>query len=151
MQALNPCTGANDQAMVIVIDDDKAIRVGASALLTSWGYNALAVDGLQALLPFIAEHPHVPQLVICDLRLRDGENGIDTVDYLRNQYNEDFPAILITGDTDPDRLRQAMISGLPVLHKPVAPEALKAAIAQAMQAGVAAAPHAWQPPPPAPG
>lgn len=89
--------------------------------------------------------------MICDLRLRDGENGIDTVDFLRNQYNEDFPAILITGDTDPDRLRQAMISGLPVLHKPVAPEALKAAIAQAMQAGVAAAPHAWQPPPPAPG
>ena len=37
-----------------------------------------------------------------------------------------MPALLITGDTAPDRLREAGSSGLPLLHKPVQPAELRA-------------------------
>lgn len=120
--------------LVIVIDDDAAIREGMSALLRSWGYTMVTAESLASLQPILATHSQVPHLVVCDLRLRQGENGIETVDYLRTQYNDDLPAILITGDTDPERLQLAHHSGLMLLHKPVSPDALKAAMANAMAA-----------------
>lgn len=123
-----------DGPLIIVIDDDPAIRDGMSALLHSWGYAVVAVHGLAALQPLLATLPQVPILVLCDLRLGDGENGIDTVNYLRTQYNDELPAILISGDTDPERLRMVEKSGLMLLHKPVAPGALQAAMAHAVSA-----------------
>jgi signal transduction histidine kinase len=125
-------SGHGDGKLVIVVDDDNAIREGMSSLLRSWGYAVVTADGLTELQPVLATRPQVPHLVVCDLRLRHGETGIETVEYLRTQYNDDLPAILITGDTDPERLRLAQNSGLLLLHKPVAPEALKAAMAQAV-------------------
>jgi hypothetical protein len=39
---------------------------------------------------------------------------------------------LITGDTAPDRLREASASGIPLLHKPVATSQLYRALAAAL-------------------
>jgi hypothetical protein len=36
------------------------------------------------------------------------------------------PALLISGDTAPERLREAEASGLPLLHKPVPVDTLRA-------------------------
>ena len=39
----------------------------------------------------------MPDLIISDRRLRDDENGIAMVERLRTKFNNDIPAILITG------------------------------------------------------
>jgi CheY-like chemotaxis protein len=39
-----------------------------------------------------------------------------------------LPAVLISGDTAPERLREAHAAGLTLLHKPVSAEQLLAAI-----------------------
>jgi hypothetical protein len=44
------------------------------------------------------------------------------------EYNATIPAMLITGDTAPDRLAEAQASGLLLLHKPVSNGRLRAAI-----------------------
>ena len=38
----------------------------------------------------------LPDLIICDYRLRAGENGIEVVEMLRNEFNVDIPAVLVT-------------------------------------------------------
>lgn len=53
---------------------------------------------------------------------------------MRSEYNEDIPAVLITGDTAPDRLKDAQESSLVLLHKPIANSKLRAAIGNLMQA-----------------
>ena len=121
-----------DGALVIVIDDDQSIREAMAALLTGWGYQVVLAGGLAEFLPTMATLAKVPLLLICDLRLRQGENRIETVEYLRSQYNEELPAILVTGDTAPEPMQQAQHSGLVLLHKPVSPGSLKAAIAHAL-------------------
>ncbi|MDW4746785.1 hypothetical protein NQ344_27020, partial [Escherichia coli] len=50
------------------------------------------------------------------------------IEKLRSEYNEIIPAVLITGDTAPDRLQEAAASGLLLLHKPVSNSKLRAAI-----------------------
>jgi CheY-like chemotaxis protein len=39
-------------------------------------------------------------------------------------FRADLPALLITGDTAPERLREAMASGITLLHKPLSPQQL---------------------------
>jgi AmiR/NasT family two-component response regulator len=42
------------------------------------------------------------------------------------------PAIIVTGDTSPDRIREAQASGYPLLHKPLDADQLLAAIQMAI-------------------
>jgi CheY-like chemotaxis protein len=77
----------------------------------------------------------VPRLIICDYRLREGGTGIDVIERLRSEYNDDIPGMLITGDTAPDRLKEAQASGFLLLHKPVPNARLRAAILHLTQAG----------------
>jgi CheY-like chemotaxis protein len=75
----------------------------------------------------------LPDLIVCDYRLRGTENGIEVVEMLRNEFNVDIPALLVTGDTAPDRLRDAEASGLPILHKPLNPARLRTRIANLLR------------------
>ena len=73
--------------------------------------------------------PTKPALILCDYRLRDGESGVAvTGSHFRSDNNQTIPAILITGDTAPDRLTEAEASGLLLMHKPVSNGKLRAAI-----------------------
>jgi len=53
---------------------------------------------------------------------------------LRSEFNSDIPAILITGDTAPDRLREVMTSGCLLMHMPVSNNRLRAAVDLAAEA-----------------
>jgi CheY-like chemotaxis protein len=44
----------------------------------------------------LSSRPDRPDLVICDYRLREGENGITVIQRMRSEYNKDIPAMLIT-------------------------------------------------------
>ncbi|TAK93535.1 MAG: response regulator [Aquabacterium sp.] len=118
---------------VLVLDDEMAVRVGMQGLLKRMGCEVMLASSIAEAL----EHIQIrqPDLVLADLRLRGQENGIDAIQRLR-QHLRNLPAIIITGDTAPDRLKQAQAAGLPVLHKPVAPEALMTAIARSLDAAI---------------
>jgi CheY-like chemotaxis protein len=64
--------------------------------------------------------------VLADYRLTRGENGASAVQLLRERFGASLPALLITGNTGPERLREAKQTGLHVLHKPVRPAQLRA-------------------------
>lgn len=114
---------------VLVIDDDPVICAASAGLLVSWGHSCEAVaDGAGARA---ALQRRQPGLILCDWRLASGESGPEVIAALRAMAGTPIPAILITGDTAPDRLQDAARLGLPVLHKPVAPETLRSAMAQA--------------------
>jgi signal transduction histidine kinase/CheY-like chemotaxis protein len=114
--------------LIVVIDDEQAIREGMSTLLAGWGHDVLAAGSGDEAIARLATHPVAPGLIICDYRLRDGETGLSVIEQLRAEYNDTIPAMLITGDTAPDRLAEAQASGLLLLHKPVSNGRLRAAI-----------------------
>ncbi len=127
--ALKRYAGAPKLGLVLVIDDEAPIREGMATLLASWGHGVVAAGSGDEMLAELAECPDRPDLIICDYRLRAGENGIEVIERLRSEYNEAIPAMLITGDTAKDRLTEAQASALLLLHKPVSNAKLRAAIA----------------------
>jgi signal transduction histidine kinase/ActR/RegA family two-component response regulator len=114
--------------LILVLDDELTIQIAMKTLLESWGYSVIAAGSSDEMLERIATAPEVPRLIICDYRLRDNKTGTAVVERLRSEFNDDIPAMLITGDTAPDRLREAETSGLLLLHKPVPNSKLRAAI-----------------------
>lgn len=125
---------AMPHGLILVIDDDAVIQGAMQSLLSSWGHDVVAAGSCAEMLERIATLFRRPDLIVCDYRLRDGENGIDVIKRLQSEYNDDIPAVLVTGDTAPDRLREAQESGLILLHKPVANIELRAAVGNLMRA-----------------
>lgn len=129
-----PATVAGGDALVVVIDDDADIRTGMRALLAADGYRVLEAACFDELRPHLQQLRQVPVLIISDYRLSDGETGATAIARLRVEFNDDIPAILITGDTAPERLREARDSGHLLLHKPVAPQLLRQQMATLLAA-----------------
>ena len=113
---------------ILVIDDEVAIQLAMSTVLTGWGHSVVAAGSCSEMLGRVAGFSATPDLMISDYRLRGDENGIATIERLRNEFNNDVPAILITGDTAPDRIREATESDCFLMHKPVSNSRLRAAI-----------------------
>jgi CheY-like chemotaxis protein len=115
---------------VLVVDDERQVRLGMQTLLEGMGCRVTLVDGTSNAVS--AARADRPDIVVADFRLRGDDNGIATVRALREIYSE-LPAILLSGDTAPDRLREAEAAGIMLLHKPVAVADLAQAIASARE------------------
>lgn len=107
---------------VLVIDDDEAVCVGMFHLLRDWGCECDAAGSIEEALELV--NIHAPDLVISDYRLREQRTGLEAIAALRALLGDNLPVLLITGDTAPDRLREAQAGGIPILHKPVSPSQL---------------------------
>jgi two-component system, sensor histidine kinase len=124
---------AHDGGLILVIDDEVAIQIAMKSLLESWGYEAITAGSCEEMLERIATHRTAPRLIISDYRLRDNASGIDAIERLRSEYNDEIPGMLITGDTAADRLKEAQESGFLLLHKPVPNHRLRASIAHLIE------------------
>jgi two-component system, sensor histidine kinase len=108
------------RGLILVIDDDPVIQSAMQSLLSSWGHDVIVAGSGAEILDRIATRSRRPDLIICDYRLRDGENGIGVIKRLQSNYDERVPAVLITGDTASDRLQEAQESGLILLQATIA-------------------------------
>lgn len=113
---------------VMVIDDELDVREATRAQLASWGCNVSLADSLEQAVHLTNGEP--AELLIVDYRLRNHENGVDAVIDYRNKFGPDIPAVIVTGDTAPERIREAVDSGIQVLHKPVTPGQLRMCVNQ---------------------
>ena len=93
--------------------------VGAE-MPSSWDREALKAQAARA-----------PDLVLADFRLAGRDSGLKAIAALRRRQ-PDLPALLVSGDTAEDRLRQARDAGVPLLHKPVSVSRLLEAMIEAM-------------------
>jgi signal transduction histidine kinase len=110
---------------VLVVDDEAMVRQSMSMLLTELGCSTQLADGVDAAVRLAAAHDF--DVVLSDLRLRGGESGLAAVSAVQ-ALQPDVQAVLITGDTAPDRIREARAAGLRLLYKPVTLNDLIAAL-----------------------
>lgn len=117
---------------VLLVEDDEGIRRGLAMMLKGWGVRVVAVSSteeLAARLPRLRSKPHV---VLTDYRLPGGATGRTVVELVRRRWN--VPGVIITGDTAPERLREAGSLGCRLLHKPVQPFELVQALSEVLHA-----------------
>ena len=119
---------------VLVIDDERSVRMGMRVLLEELGCRCAEASSIgEATRQARAARPDV---ILADMRLRNGENGIQAIASIVEAIGP-TPALLISGDTAPDRLKEAMLAGIKLLHKPVALPLLQAELAALLDSRVA--------------
>ena len=110
---------------VLVIDDEEAVREGMRTVLEALGSEVQLAAGSDEALER-ARHT-VPDVVLADFRLQGSDDGLAAIRRLR-EFHPSLAALLVSGDTAPERLREAHAAGLRLLHKPASVEALARAI-----------------------
>ena len=132
-----PLQDANAQeplrgCLVALLEDDDTVRAATTEVLQRWGAQVIAGAALPPVLAQLVSQHEVPALLVVDGHLAGGASGIDAVQQLRQEYNDDeLPAVLISADAA--ALEQARSIGLVALRKPVSHDALAAALRQTLQ------------------
>lgn len=97
---------------ILLVEDDLLVASAMRQLLQSWGQGVVHVESAAEALSRCEN----VQVAICDVRLPDGQSGIDVALQLRGKGKK---VLLITGETGSQVRRAADEHGLPLLIKPV--------------------------------
>lgn len=119
-----------DRRLIIVVEDERAVREGLEVLLKGWGATLASFDSVAAAERWIRESnsPVQPALAIVDYRLEQGRTGIDAIVALRRRFGSELPAIIVTGSTTSSHELEAHAHDFHLLIKPVLPNKLRAMI-----------------------
>ena len=121
--------------LIVVVEDETIVLMGYRMLFESWGYRVVAGTSLDEVMEQLDDLGNAPSVIVADYRLKHGQTGVGAIRVIQSTYGDQIPAILITGDTAVDRLREAAGSGLPILHKPVNGPALQKLISEILTVG----------------
>src|SRR4051812_5888477 len=120
---------------IVVIETDARVLHGLRLLLEAWGCSVTAAASADAALDHVVAAGTIPDLVIADYRLQETTTGIVAIRQIAKATDAPVKGLIITGDTDPRRRREAAPSGYPLLCKPVAADALRKAVAGVLGSG----------------
>jgi PAS domain S-box-containing protein len=121
---------------VLLVEDDPAVLGAMVMLLEEWGLPVVTSRSLEELETTIRDLPTPSAaLIIADYRLPDGATGTDAVALARSRISPDLAGIILTGDTDPARLREAHANHTCLLHKPIQAAQLQRIVAEILDGG----------------
>jgi two-component system, NtrC family, response regulator PilR len=118
----------SDAATVLVVDDDTVVLRVLSGVLTRAGYQVVRAASVAEAL---REARCGPDVCVLELRLPDG-SGLDLATALNSRY-PGVPLILISGSSELVRDRPEMSRFVQVLTKPPDLQAIRQAIAAALE------------------
>lgn len=123
--------------VVAVIEDDPVVCEAYRQTLASRGAQVVVLpDDPQALLRELELIDQL-DLIVSDYRLRT-TTGDRVIQTLRESFNREVPAIIVTADTSPTHIHAFQRLNIPVLHKPASfqqiIDAAEKAVAEAQQA-----------------
>lgn len=118
--------------LLVVVEDEPAVRSGIEVLLQGWGAEVASFDSVAEAAAWAERSDPAqvrPDLLIADYRLEAGRSGIDAIVALRGRFGSALPAIVVTGSTMSTLDKEAQEKDFHLLIKPVVPNKLRAMIA----------------------
>ncbi|MDI1446295.1 sigma-54 dependent transcriptional regulator [Polyangium sp. 6x1] len=117
---------------VLIVDDEKGIRLGLATALARVGHTTVAAASLAEARTRLAE-PNSFDCALVDIRLKDG-SGLELLRELRTGKHRDLPVIVATAYDDGERTIEAMRDGaFDYLTKPFDLQRLVATVARAVK------------------
>ncbi len=137
-----PATGASGHAratpvatlegkLIVVVEDDPAVRGAMELLLEGWGAQVSGFGSTAASMQWARDRGRggvQPQLLIVDYQLGNGQTGVEAIQALRAAVGCAVPAIMVTGSTITGPDADAERHDFHLLVKPVVPGKMRAMI-----------------------
>lgn len=102
---------------ILFIDDEEHTRMAMSIMLKNMGHEVIAVESAESAIETTTKNDFIPELIISDYRLRENKTGVEAIIAIREEFNQEIPALIITGDTGAESLKDIRDLGVEVLHK----------------------------------
>ncbi len=114
--------------IVLLVENDTELRRALTLVMEQWGAEVIeAVDAAEAQA-LLADLGILPDALLVDHQLESTMTGLDLIAAFRADHGA-LPTRLITASRDSALRRAAAEAGVPVLEKPVSPEALRSFLA----------------------
>ena len=117
-------TRATGNKLILVIDDDKEVCEAVEAILTNSGYRTITGTDPYQALESLQDSSLTPDAILIDFRLSEKMTGLDAISIISDKLRRTIPALIVTGDTTGDGLKEISDSGYLHMHKPVKAEEL---------------------------
>ena len=138
-----PVAASLQERLAVVVDDEAPILRAMESLFRTWGVGLVTGRSAGEALDQLEQLGCAPDFLITDYSLQDGMNGIEVARRFRAAYGPELPVLVLTGDTAPDTVQRIGDAGYKVMHKPVRPARLCAALAHMLDKEPAHGPG-WQ-------
>lgn len=122
-----------DQIVVAIVDDEESIREGLSQLLQLWRFKPIIAASAAELIQALQMADLVPDILITDYNLSNNENGLDVILAVNTEYGENIPCLIVTGETNQERISELNSGNFKVLHKPLSTANLQAFLIDAQK------------------
>ncbi|TRW99670.1 response regulator [Paracoccus sp. M683] len=120
--------------IVLVVDDDTQIREAMVDLLDGWGVSVLEAGSYAEALTLLDEAGIVPDAVLLDHQLGEGETGLDLAREVEARFGR-RPGRIVTADRSPALVEACLAEGLGLMPKPLNTDDLRAFLASVVPSG----------------
>lgn len=110
-----------DQAngLIILIEDDVNVADAWGLLLEAEGYRVATAASAKEAVALINHLDEEPVLLISDFHLLDGSTGVEAVSLIREFYETEIPAFIVSGDTSKVVKDARLLDNCTLMSKPV--------------------------------
>ena len=117
-----------DDRRVLVVEDNPTNMKLVRDVLTYEGYTV--IEGTTAEAGIALAHEHLPQVILLDIQLPGGMDGLEAVKVLKHDdKTESIPVVAVTAFAMEDDRERALVAGFDgYLEKPVNIDALRAEV-----------------------
>lgn len=131
------------ERLIVVVDDETSILRAMESLFKTWKMKLVTARSAEEALSQLKQLGSAPDFLITDYSLPGDTDGIQVARQFRAAFGAELPVLVLTGDTAPDTLQRITNAGLKIMHKPVRPARLRAALAHLLDKEPPPEP-AWQ-------
>ena len=111
---------------ILLIENDPAGINAMMLLLESWNCETALASNIQETISKLSDTAWVPDLILADQHLDDGDLGTIAIQSARDYLNQEIPALIITADPTKVILKSVKQMGIELMHKPIKPAQLRA-------------------------
>lgn len=121
--------------IVLLVENDAEVRRATSLLLGKWNVSVLDVSSCAEALSLLEEIQIKPDAMLVDYQLDNGENGLDLIERLRDQFG-DVPARLVSANRSPELRAECVDRQIELMAKPLDARQLEQFLVSAIPEGV---------------
>lgn len=123
-----------EKRLAVVVEDDPIVLAGMESLLRAWRFDVIAAESTDLAVESLEGDGRRPDILVVDYRLRDRRIGTETILRIREMHDAEIPGLIVTGEIGTEPQNDALAHGFDLLHKPVTPRSLAAALSRHLTA-----------------
>jgi two-component system, sensor histidine kinase len=127
--------GEAESGTIVLIEDDVNVAKAWGLLLEAEGYFVATAESATDANALIGRLDGAPALIISDFHLLDGSTGVEAVTAIREHFDRNIPAFIVSGDTSKVVKDARPVDNSTLMSKPVNTRRLLAAARIATRTG----------------